>query len=246
MKPTPLQHAPIAGPFLDAARLALSATAGALIGEAPVLVAIAPHPDDETLGCGALLHAAARAGVEIRVICLTDGSASHPRSRAWPRDRLAAQRQSEIEAALAQLAPAAELHWIGERDSELPARGRHFNLLAHRISGLIPEEALVLLPWRGDAHVDHQRGHDLGRAAMGEEQRALCYPVWGRLDPQLPVPRDMRLLAAPPAALAAKRRALACHRSQMSGLIDDDPSGFVMPPALQEHFLSHPEIYIAE
>ena len=39
--------------------------------------------------------------------------------------------------------------------------------------------------------------------------------------------------------------ALACHRSQMTPLIDDDPEGFVMEPWRQEHFLTHPEIVIA-
>ena len=51
--------------------------------------------------------------------------------------------------------------------------------------------------------------------------------------------------AASDAAVAAKRRALSCHRSQMTGLIDDDPTGFVMTDTHQAHFLTHPEIVIA-
>lgn len=45
------------------------------------LVIVAPHPDDETLGCGLLIAAAVRAGVRVAVIALTDGQASHPGSR---------------------------------------------------------------------------------------------------------------------------------------------------------------------
>ncbi len=53
---------------------------GIAAGAAPIVV-LAPHPDDESLGCGALL-AAAFAGKGARVVCLTDGSGSHPGSRA--------------------------------------------------------------------------------------------------------------------------------------------------------------------
>jgi hypothetical protein len=53
------------------------------------------------------------------------------------------------------------------------------------------------------------------------------------------------LVAGDTAARARKRRALACHRTQMSSLIGDDPEGFVMPEWMQEHFVEHPEIYLA-
>ena len=58
------------------------------------LVVLAPHPDDETLGCGALL-ARAFLGAGAHIICLTDGSASHPGSRHWTPARLAAQRRTD-------------------------------------------------------------------------------------------------------------------------------------------------------
>ena len=53
-----------------------AASADALLGGRPLLV-LAPHPDDESLGCGALL-AHGLAGPGAHVACLTDGAASHP------------------------------------------------------------------------------------------------------------------------------------------------------------------------
>ena len=50
--------------------------ASVLLRGRPLLV-LAPHPDDESLGCGALL-AQAFAGAGAHVACLTDGAASHP------------------------------------------------------------------------------------------------------------------------------------------------------------------------
>jgi hypothetical protein len=57
--------------------------------------------------------------------------------------------------------------------------------------------------------------------------------------------RHAQAIAASPAAREAKRRALACHRSQMTRLIDDDPEGFVMSDQQQAHFLQTPEIVLA-
>jgi len=37
---------------------------------------VAPHPDDETLGCGGLMQAASRAGAEVYVALMTNGDAS--------------------------------------------------------------------------------------------------------------------------------------------------------------------------
>ncbi|MDX5412033.1 MAG: hypothetical protein LPK02_03200, partial [Rhodobacterales bacterium] len=49
-----------------------------------------------------------------------------------------------------------------------------------------------------------------------------------------------------PHLLDRKAQAIAAHASQMTGLIHDDPSGFVMRPDHQQHFLHHPEIFIDE
>ena len=48
-------------------------TAGRLEGS-PVLV-LAPHPDDEVFGCGGALVQAAKNGIPVRVVVLTDGEA---------------------------------------------------------------------------------------------------------------------------------------------------------------------------
>ena len=54
------------------------------------------------------------------------------------------------------------------------------------------------------------------------------------MPPDHPLPwmrvRGARLDVA--AALPVKRRAIACHRSQMTDLIADDPAGFIIPPRL--------------
>ncbi|CAM3277952.1 PIG-L family deacetylase [Paracoccus nototheniae] len=225
--------------FLDHTADAPQVTVAELLGDRP-LVVLAPHPDDETLGCGALIHDAAALGCDCHVICVTDGAASHPGSVLWPAERLAAARQAELHAACAMLAPQARVSWLGYPDCGAPDDAAAAALL----SGLIPDRALVLASWGGDPHIDHQQVARLAHrlAAMRGDIALAFYPIWGRFT-DLTAPA--LLLATSDAGRAAKARALACHRTQMTGLIDDDPNGFVMSDAHQAHFLTHAEIIIA-
>ena len=211
------------GPWVTAARLL----------DGRPLVVLAPHPDDETLGCGALLHDARALGAETRVICVTDGSRSHPGSASHPPQRLAALRRHEMEAATRIL--GAHLDWLGQPDCAVDE--------STDLGPLIPDGALVLATWPGDPHCDHQAVARLACAAMRPGLALLFYPVWGRFT-DIPAAGTLRLRASG-AARDAKARALACHASQMTALIADDPAGFVMEDWRQRHFIEHPEIVIA-
>src|SRR5688500_7275309 len=74
---------------------------------------IAPHPDDETLGCGATILRKVAAGTKVTVLVVTDGRHSH-RSPSLPPERLAALREVEMAEAVARLGLApADLRWGG-------------------------------------------------------------------------------------------------------------------------------------
>lgn len=204
------------------------------------LVILAPHPDDETLGCGALLWDASQRGTSCHVICVTDGSRSHPNSVNWPAMRLAHTRQAELRGACAILAPRARVTWLGHPDCAAPDD----EATARALAGMFAPDALVLASWQGDPHVDHEQVARLARrvASLRPDTALAYYPIWGRFtDRTAPTTR----IVASRSAKDAKRRALACHRTQMTGLIDDDPTGFIMTEAHQHHFLTHPEIVIA-
>ncbi|MFD0389233.1 PIG-L deacetylase family protein [Tistrella bauzanensis] len=98
----------------------------------PVLV-LTPHPDDESLGCGAAIAAASRRGVAVTVAVVTDGRGSHPDAPGFPPERLVALRLRELRKAVATLtgsrlrAPARVVA-LGERDQGIPSvmrRHRH-------------------------------------------------------------------------------------------------------------------------
>ena len=76
-------------------------------------VIVAPHPDDEVLGCGGLLQLLATAGRSMQLISVTDGSASHPGSQRWPVERLSVVRPQESAEALRRLGlPMHSLKWL--------------------------------------------------------------------------------------------------------------------------------------
>ncbi len=90
------------GEILTAGLKAPATNLRALTHGKPILV-IAPHPDDEVLGCGGLLAACAAAGIKAHVAFLTDGSLSHPGSASWSQKRLAERRAVEAKRAARML-----------------------------------------------------------------------------------------------------------------------------------------------
>ncbi len=68
---------------------------------------LAPHPDDESLGCGGTLALLRRAGFTVHVVFITDGTQSHPHSPSYPAERLRDLREAEALEALRELGVSA-------------------------------------------------------------------------------------------------------------------------------------------
>jgi LmbE family N-acetylglucosaminyl deacetylase len=237
----------ITGTLLSAAQDAPFVTIEELTS-GPCVLIVAPHPDDETFGCGMALAAAAARGTRIVVILLTDGEASHPSSVRYDRRALAHLRRQELVRALTHLSAGepVTIHRLGFPDGasgpldigpqviqQVAALGKAYGATA------------IWTTWAGDPHCDHQTAAALcQRVARYLDVPHFAFPVWGRFgetDPPTGLVRfhDDRFLER-------KRAAVACYRSQTGDLIDDDPDGFVMPPSFLEHFTNHPEIFIRE
>lgn len=206
----------------------------ALLGGAQSLGVIVPHADDETLGCGGLIAAASARGVEVTVTILTDGAASHPESRDWPPARLARQRQREAAAAVARLGNAS-LVFAGAPDGRLSE---------HPDAGAAIRRAdLFVTCWRDDPHPDHRAAWFIARAAAARwGVPLLAFPLWV-LTTSIPVPPLPLLRLDITPDLPAKRAALAEHRSQLGGLVNDTP-GFVLDADLQRLFVRRDELFL--
>lgn len=222
----------------------------ALLGASEIAV-LAPHPDDETLGCGALLAAAFVAGRRAEVIVVTDGARSHPNSAAWPPERLAARRADEVREALHRLGGLdAAPHMLGYPDGAAPSEGPALAEAAARVAAILDRlsDPVLFAPSVADPHADHQASAAIAREAVRLRPglRVLAYPIWSRHPGTAfaagPGLRVHRFPVAPFEVL--KRQALAAHASQTGSLIDDDPSGFTLPRDFTEMFMSEDEIYL--
>lgn len=219
----------------------------ALTGGAPIVV-LAPHPDDESLGCGALLaHAFAQDGAQ--VICMTDGSASHPGSRDFPPARLAAVRRQELLCAVARLGGASkDVTWLGHPDGWLGAQDQ--GAIVASIAEICRARGArhLFAPAPQDHHEDHRSTARIaGRvAAKVPGVTVFSYPLWSRWDdPDL----MSRILCHGPLALDpgpwrdAKRAAIDAHATQLGRVVRDDPTGFTMSAEFVDAFVEAPEIY---
>jgi LmbE family N-acetylglucosaminyl deacetylase len=187
---------------------AIPYTPSRLIGER--LLVLAPHPDDEVIGCGGVLaqHLAERRTV--RVVIATDGGAAT--ADADPvayRDT----REAETRAGLAILGPEVTVEFLRHADRQLESAA-----IRPRLEELLREYRpdLILVPSLVEIHPDHVA---LGRALceLLQERRELAatiavatiafYEVGNPLRPNALV--DITAVAD------AKYAAIAAHASQM-------------------------------
>ena len=218
-------------------------------GAAPILV-MAPHPDDESLGCGLLLAERWARGRPAHVVCLTDGGASHPASRHWPHQRLAALRRDEMVEALRRLGgdPQRDLTWLGFPDAalhRLHGPGADLSATLVALCDRLGTEILIA-PSPADPHCDHEAGAEAA-ARVCKRRPSLQlwqYPVWSRWWAWQAGGDIPGLRLDLPARRGAKRDAIAAHRSQMGLVITDDPNGFAMPPHFADRFVAEAETYL--
>lgn len=216
------------------------------------LAVVAPHPDDESLGCGGLIASARAAGIDVRIVIVSDGTGSHPHSRRYPPERLRALREDETLAAAAALGVAPEaVNFLRLPDRSVASEGPEADSAVAAIVATAQACAAshMMVTWRHDPHCDHRAAFALAVAARRRHPglRLLAYPIWGlalppddELDDDLP--RGFRFDMEQ--FLPAKRRAIAAHRSQISRLIDDDPGGFMLSPRDLARFNRPFEIYL--
>jgi len=217
----------------------------------PMLI-VAPHADDETLGCGGLLARSSAMGLRPRVVFLTDGSASHVDSPTWPAVRLAQVRQGEALAALAVLGLSeGDVYFMGWPDAApLDPAGEGYAKSIAALSGWIDGFAPKSLwaPRAGEPHCDHEAATALADhiAQSRPGVRRLQYLVWAWADATLaramPGEQAWRLLCVGTSDL--RRRALACHATQTTGLIDDARQAFLIPADLAAVVDRPSEIFI--
>ena len=223
-----------------------------LVGAGGVVV-VAPHPDDESLGCGGLIASAVRAGRPVRLIVVSDGCGSHTASRLYPPATLRALREQETldAAAILGLAPDA-VRFLQLPDAAVPRAGLEAEAAAAAIAATANEigSTTILVTWRHDPHCDHEAAAEIVDLVRDRRPgiRILAYPVWGwTLAPEAEIESPARLLRLDVGAeRETKRRAVMAHRSQTTDLIGDDPTGFRLTGEMIDRLCGPYEGFIEE
>jgi len=174
-------------------------------GVVNVLV-VAPHPDDESIGCGGAIGVHRAEGSAITVVWLTSGEAGTGPMSVDEGRRL---RESEALQAAEVLAVADTLFQRlsdGLLDQQVDAATAQ---LTRIISRLQPHT--IYAPHAGEDHPDHRAAHKATAGALeasGHVADLWGYEVWTPLssfDTVLPIDDHMD----------RKLRAIRCHRSQL-------------------------------
>jgi LmbE family N-acetylglucosaminyl deacetylase len=217
----------------DAVRLALARVIGGLLRAqsrpypfpSGTALIVAPHADDESLGCGGLLAAKAQRGDPVHVVFVTDSAAAPATTGVAARLGVAARRRGEALAALREFGVPAECaHFLDAPDGRLDRLGADGAAALHRrLSALLgqlePDE--IFLPYLGGGSTEHDAASWLVRAAIAAGGRSPAiweYPVWAWWNPlrlrwQLSHARENCRLELG-ALRAVKRAGLARHASQ--------------------------------
>lgn len=172
------------------------------------LLVLAPHPDDEVLGCGGLMAAMLAQGAKVQVVIASDG--------ALGGDATVRERESTAAARVlaGNSAPPELAFW------RLPDRGLASSAgLAARLQHLIASAGpdCVLLPSPFEIHPDHRAlclAGLLAMRAVGAGRELLCYEVG---QPLLP---DVLIDITP--YVERKKAALCCFGSQLAVQAYDD------------------------
>ena len=209
------------------------------------LVVVSPHPDDEVLGCGGLIHDALAAGRRVLVITLTEGEHAYPDDAYWQPERLARARRRELRQAIDLLgAPGESLVHLALGDGQLAQRQER---IVRALQGLCEPGDVVFSTWSRDGHPDHEAA----AAATAEVAAALSlvhyeYPIWGwhwaQPDAEPFGPHIRRYLLGP-ACRERKAAALRCFATQ-TGAASPAVATPVLPPSVLARFYRPFEVFL--
>jgi LmbE family N-acetylglucosaminyl deacetylase len=195
----------------------------------PLLI-IAPHPDDELLGAGAIMARAIAHGESVYVLVLTDGGGSDPEADTAA---LAEQRRRECEAGLKIMTGTQiPVMYLNLPDGAFETRKVDLSPCSEVVTFLTQANpTTILVSDASDAHPDHKAafGFAARLISMGIGKTLGAMPIGQRIDGQF---NDAGFCKIAVADLGkAKRAALEQHESQMGST-----PGFILTDGVCKSF----------
>lgn len=205
---------------------------------------VAPHADDESLGCGGVISLLRKYGQEVYILLLSDGTMSHPNSVEYPAEKLRDLRESELINAAGVLGVSAEnIIFCRFKDRSVPSiQDQGFEISVENISKMLNmvKPASIFVPWRRDPHPDHKAAFHLINAADTLNAKIYEYPIWlEELGSAEDVPTNEEAMSFRlniSSVLDQKKEAISQHLSQITDVITDDPEGFQLSTEMLSSF----------
>lgn len=146
------------------------------------ILVLAPHPDDEAIGCGGILALHHDQGDPIKVIFMTDGAAGDPFGYYGNLDYRELRREEARRAA--RILGIEALEFWGYPDGRLSEAKD----LAHRLLDLLRRERpdIVYRPSTAEVHLDHFALAVSFEEAARRYEGAFadfCYEIWAMVQP---------------------------------------------------------------
>jgi LmbE family N-acetylglucosaminyl deacetylase len=148
---------------------------------------IAPHPDDEVLGCGGMIADLTALGKRTDVLFITEGAASHNGCCSVVESEVGKQRRYLAFQANAILGiPKENLTFLDGKDGKLPRKGQaDFNAMAQNIARIIKDKVpdAIFCPHPLEGWSDHIAASELAGVAIAllpreKRPRLYYYCVW--------------------------------------------------------------------
>lgn len=187
--------------MIDEAQMIPYTTTELPISTGPWLVC-APHADDETFGMGGTLLKAAKAGIAVHLVVMTDGALG------GEQFDLVQTRQQEARNAAAVLG-ITDIHFLGQPDRGLQVSAASIALLTPLLAQIQP--AAVFFPGVMELHPDHRAC----ALILWEAIRAAALPNVAALSYEISMQSPINCLVDITAVMERKRQAMAVYLSQL-------------------------------
>lgn len=213
------------------------------------VVVIAPHPDDEILGCGGLLQQLSTLNCELVIVAVSNGTQSHPESRKYSPEQLDQIRPQESVAALHCLGLFEHTRRIALNltDGQIHL---HSEQLWQALNEHVVTGDILICSYAKDGHPDHEA---VGKTvqAFAAQHDLTCWHVmiwawhWARPDDPRISWQKAQSYRLTPSQLTKKRQAIMQFKSQIEA---DDTTGkaAVLSPAIIDRLLMPWEVYLYE
>lgn len=170
------------------------------------VLSLAPHPDDETIGCGGSLALHVQAGDPVKVVFLTNGAKGDSTGKV-DKEEYVALRRGEAEEACKSLG-ITDVEFWGYEDRELAGSKGKLTRLTNLLNEFKPD--LVYAPSPLEFHPDHRAAAQVLQDAIGS-----CEPDFDIACYEANQPLRVNVLVDITPVLPIKREAIDCYQSQL-------------------------------